>query len=150
MSSLPTDVQMPSEVNDSVRAVLSLFRGPLKGVAFPDTDGAKLEGLLAEVRARNAQVAMARLSLEGAQHELDAALTELTQSARRAHAYAVVYAQEDPELSLELEGINIQPRAERRRRKVEAPVKKKRRSAKAGGPELPLPHEADSTEADLH
>jgi len=153
MSSAETDVQMPCEVSEPVRSVLDLFRGPLNEVVFPDASAERLEALLDGVRERCAQVATARIALEGAQHELDAALTELTGCARRSHAYASVFAQGDEALSAELAAIDIQPKPERRRKKAEPKVKKRRRAAQADGLELPLPGDAntaDSSEADLH
>lgn len=141
MSSHATDVQIPDDVSEPVRAVVDLFRGPLGEVRFPDVDRGRLEALVDGVRGQVAEVAAARLALQAAQHTLDTRLTELRRAAERAHAYALVYAGGDPELKAQLDDISIGPKPEKKRR---GPGRPKKRRAQAEGPELPLPADVDA------
>lgn len=160
MSSPDTKIQIPTSVHTPVRAVVELFRGPLKSVVFPNVDGGTLDELVDEVRGRLTEVAAARISLEGAERGLDDAQNELRKVAQRAHAYALIFAAGDEALSVELEAIDMQPKPERRKRKMEPKAPRKRRT-KTTGLELPLEAEAEteveaeveaepSTETELH
>ncbi len=149
MSSPETKVHIPPSVNTPVREVVELFRGPLKSVVFPNADGTKLDELVDEVRGRLAEVAEARIVLESAEHSLEDAQAALAKLAQRAHAYAQIFAAGDEALSTQLEAIDMQPKAVRKR-KVEPKAPRKRR-IKATGPELPLAAEPEPTpEVELH
>lgn len=112
-----------SPIPEAVRAVLALFEGPLAEVRFPQVDAESLGEQVATVEQRRADlhraleaVQLARVALEREQHAL-------LDQARRAHAYASVFAAGDAALTEQLVDITFDGRAL-------APAKKRGRKPK--------------------
>ena len=113
-----TDPASPT-LPDPLRAVLDLFAGPLADVQFPDLDRARLEASRAAVEERRSQLQLALEQVQAAREQLELAQQELGNQARRAHAYATIYAEGDAALSEQLASIKLETRRL-------APKKKKR------------------------
>jgi hypothetical protein len=94
----------------SVRAVLDLFEGPLAEVRFPGIDRETLAQAEAEVEARRADLQRALEAVSSARAELETAQAALFEQVRRAHGYATVFADGDPELLDELRKIVLDAR----------------------------------------
>jgi hypothetical protein len=94
----------------SVRAVLELFEGPLAEVRFPDIDRETLARAETEVEARRADLQRALEAVSSAREILETAQAALFEQARRAHGYATVFANGDPELLEELAKIDLDAR----------------------------------------
>lgn len=127
----------PVDFNDMIpaplRAVVELFEGPLADVSFPGVDR---EGLLAATEAvagRASAVDDARRRLDEAQAQMDAELDRFRHLARRAIAYAEIYADGDPALAEQLAAIELDGDA---RKTGTKPTRRRRK--KAPEPELPL------------
>ncbi len=93
-----------------VSSVLELFKGPLSNVRFADIDAAGLATLAAEAEAAAGEVERHEARLAELRHELAQRQEALLASAQRALAYARVYAENDEQLSEELNRIAL-PRA---------------------------------------
>lgn len=144
MSSHRTDVHFPVEVEDPIRDFLTLYREELSTLSFPDVDLSRLESRVDAVRTAVDAVAVQREALARAQSELDEALSSLAKGARRAYAYAQVFAQGDEALTQRLKEIPLGPAGERKKRG--RPPGKKNRVKKEAGPELPLQTETRTEE----
>jgi hypothetical protein len=108
----------PARIPESVRAIVNLFGEPLADVRFPDVDRDRLLAAVAEVEQRNADLQHALATVQAARAELEASQAELHDLARRAHAYAKVFAEGDPELAEQVASIAITeevPAAKRKR-----------------------------------
>jgi hypothetical protein len=108
MSSQPST---QASVSPSIRAILDLFEGPLAKVRFPGVDRESLAAAESEVEARRADLQRALEAVASARETLEAAQAALFEQARRAHAYATVFADGDPELLVQLREIELEPRA---------------------------------------
>jgi hypothetical protein len=87
--------------------VLDLFEGPLKGVSFPGINLEAFEGTFRKVEEQAKEVEKAQAALETARGALQGAHQEVLQHAKRALAYAWVYADGNPELLAKLDGIQL-------------------------------------------
>jgi hypothetical protein len=94
----------------SVRAVLDLFEGPLAEVRFPGIDRESLARAESEVEARRADLQHALEAVSSAREILETAQAALFEQVRRAHGYATVFADGDPELLEELGKIELDAR----------------------------------------
>lgn len=94
VSSAPTEID---PVPDEVRAVIDLFNSHLAKVTFPDVDAGSLRKQADEVRAEAKAVEKAREALAGAIAASEARLAALSQSTKRAIAYARIYGEAQPE-----------------------------------------------------
>ena len=105
-------------IPNPVRAVLELFEGPLAGVAFPDVDADALSGVAARVDARRTELQRALAAVQDARTALEAEQATLLSMAQRAHAYAIVFAGGNTELSAKLADIKLEgrPAAPRKQR----------------------------------
>lgn len=121
-----------SPIPDSVRAVLALFEGPLAEVRFPQIDKDTLAEQVAVVEQRRAELQRALESVQAARTHLEREQRALLDQARRAHAYASVFAADDAELSTQLIDIVFDGRGHRdgRDRHDAAPPKKRGRKPK--------------------
>lgn len=126
-----------------VQSVLSLFEGPLEGVAFPGLDAGVLEERAEDVRGRADDLAEARRNLEEARLQLETSQEDLLSHAKRGLAYAKIFAESDPTLSDEVSSIELNPAAPKKTAKrgrkpadVKATANKKAKAAKVE--ELPL------------
>src|SRR5688572_13647450 len=108
MSSQPST---QASVSPSIRAILDLFGGPLADVRFPGVDRESLAEAESEVEARRADLQRALEAVASARETLEAAQAALFEQARRAHAYATVFADSDPELLVQLREIELEPHA---------------------------------------
>lgn len=115
----------PTTLPEPIRAVLDLFAGPLVEVRFPDIDHERLSEAASVVEQRREQLQLALEAVQRARETLESAQRELEQQARRAHAYASIYAQTDPELAERLAAIKLEAR--------KLAPKKKRRPRKPAG-----------------
>lgn len=104
MSTVPDS---PARIPEPVRAVVNLYSGELAEVRFPDVDRDHLLAAVAEVERRSADLQLALAAVQAARAELEAAQAELHELARRAHAYAKVYAEGDDELGERLGTIKL-------------------------------------------
>jgi hypothetical protein len=112
-----------SPIPDAVRAVLALFEGPLAEVRFPQVDGETLAAQASVVEQRRAILQRALEAVQAARAELEAEQRSLLDQARRAHAYASVFAEGDEQLSEQLAKIDFGERPV-------APAKKRGRKPK--------------------
>ncbi|MCE9668767.1 hypothetical protein LY474_13160 [Myxococcus stipitatus] len=108
-------------ISPALRALLELFTTDLAEVRFPDMNGEVLDEAAAQVRAKAEAVANAQAVLEAARQALQESQDALVQKGQRAMAYARVFAEESPELSLKLDAIQL-PRAARKAVKTESLV----------------------------
>jgi multidrug efflux pump subunit AcrA (membrane-fusion protein) len=92
--------------------LIAVFRDELGGVRFPGADVALLEQAADRVRVAADELAQAEALLERARASLGEANEHLLQKGHRALAYARIYAEESPSLSLILDAI-VLPRAGR-------------------------------------
>lgn len=121
-----------------VQSVLDLFQGPLSGVRFADIDAAGLAKSAAEVEAASAEVQRQQAALAESQRDLDERLEALVGLAHQALAYARVYAENDEQLSEEVNRIAL-PKAPKPRKTngVKAPARDGVRAESAGDPDAP-------------
>lgn len=106
-----TSSTAPTSLPGSVRAVLDLFEGPLAEVRFPDVDRASLREVEREVEQRRAELQQALETVQAARATLEQAQAALLEQARRAHAYASVFASDDESLAAKLQQIKLDERA---------------------------------------
>ena len=107
----------PLSIAAPVRAVLEIFEDTLAEVRFPDLDRDVLDEhrqLLEEARLL---VQQRQTELDAARAELEARRKTLTNLARRAQRYALVFAEGDDELRARLEAIEFESKAPKRARK---------------------------------
>lgn len=117
---------MDEPVSPQVQALLALFESELKAVKFPDVDGAVLGQAAQRTRDAAEAVARAEAALELARGALAQSQETLLQKAHRAHAYARVYAEERPELALQLEAMALPRPRPRAGEQVAAPTPRRR------------------------
>lgn len=89
----PIEDPVPSEVH----AVIALFANQLTNVAFPDVDAAVLLRQADELRTEAKVAVHARESLDAALAAFVTRLAQLTETARRAVAYAKIYSEAHPD-----------------------------------------------------
>jgi hypothetical protein len=87
------------------RDVLALFSDTLSDLRFPDVDGDRLELAASELEQAQDEVESAEAALEAARAKRDEANHALEALARKALAYARVFADSDPELAAKVEAI---------------------------------------------
>lgn len=114
----------PARIPESVRAIVNLFGDPLADVRFPDIDRDRLLAAVAEVEQRSSDLQHALETVQAARTELEAAQSELHELARRAHAYARVFAEGDPELTERVARIAIAEQVPAPKRKRGRPRKR--------------------------
>ncbi|MEM9455491.1 MAG: hypothetical protein AAGF11_15015 [Myxococcota bacterium] len=107
MSSI-TPVRDP--VAEPVLALLDVFGAHAPALRFPEVDHATLEALAVEVREAAAEVARCEQALTDARRALDERHEALRTRAKRALAYAQIYAEDDATLRERLEAIELSPR----------------------------------------
>lgn len=112
-----------SPIPDGVRAVLALFEGPLAEVRFPQVDRESLAERVAVVEQRRTELQRALETVQAARAALEREQQSLLDQARRAHAYASVFAAGDAALTKQLVDITFDGRAP-------APAKKRGRKPK--------------------
>lgn len=108
MSSTPDP---SSAVPEPVRALVSLFEGPLAELRFPDLDATSLGEAVSEVEARRSELQRALATVQAAREQLESAQAALLTHARKGHAYATVYAAEDEALTASLAEIKLDARS---------------------------------------
>ena len=101
----------------SVSAVLELFKGPLASVRFADVDAQGLATLAADVERAALDVEAQEAKLGELRQSLAQAQESLLVLAQRALAYARVYAENNDELTEELNQITL-PRAQKPRKQA--------------------------------
>jgi hypothetical protein len=114
----------PARIPESVRAIVDLFGEPLADVHFPDVDRDRLLAAVAEVEQRGADLQRALLAVQASRAELENSQAELHELARRAHAYARVFAEGDAELSERIAGIAFDEQTAAPKRKRGRPRKR--------------------------
>ena len=101
----------------SVLSVLELFKGPLASVRFADVDAEGLATLAADVQSAALDVESQEAKLAELRQNLAQRQESLLVLAQRALAYARVYAENNDELSEELNQISL-PRAQKPRKQA--------------------------------
>lgn len=104
---MSTAPDSPARIPEPVRAVVNLYSGELADVRFPDVDRDHLLAALTEVERRSADLQLALAAVQAARAELEASQADLHELARRAHAYAKVFAEGDDELGERIAGIKL-------------------------------------------
>lgn len=89
----PIEDPVPAEVH----AVIALFANQLTNIAFPDVDAAVLLRQAEELRTEAKVAVRARESLDAALAAFVTRLAVLTETARRAVAYAKIYSEAHPD-----------------------------------------------------
>jgi hypothetical protein len=97
----------PSVVPESVRRLIQLFEDRAEELRFPGVDFARLTGGVAAIEAQLGELEALQASLAKAQEAVALCQKDLIGIARQAHAYATIYAQNDPDLSAELMTIAV-------------------------------------------
>jgi hypothetical protein len=120
MSNAPDSL---ARIPEPVRAVVNLYSGELADIRFPDVDRDHLLAAVAEVERRSADLQLALAAVQAARAELEASQAELHELARRAHAYAKVFAEGDDELAERLASIKLDEPALAPKRKRGRPRK---------------------------
>jgi hypothetical protein len=96
-----SDVAASSSSEDpvpaEVHAVIGLFAGQLANIAFPDIDVGVLRRQADELRAEAKTAARAREALDTALAAYVTRLAAVTETARRAVAYARIYSEAHPD-----------------------------------------------------
>ncbi len=129
---MPEHMHSPlSSIPAPVRAILDLFDDALADVRFPELDREVLAEHRRRLEAAQERVVQQQAELEAARTELEACRKELTNLARRAQRYALVYAEENESLRERLQAIAFETKPPRKARKP------RRRSEKAS-PQLAL------------
>jgi hypothetical protein len=121
---MSTSTDSPARIPESIRAIVNLFGDPLAEVRFPDVDGERLLAAVSEVEQRSAELQHALEAVQAARAELEASQAELHDLARRAHAYARVFAEGDTELSEQVAGIKLDEQVLAPKRKRGRPRKR--------------------------
>ena len=106
---------MTPSTSPAIQSVLDLFKGPLAAVRFADIDAAGLASLAAEVESAASEVNEHEAKLVELRQALAERQETLLVLAQRALAYARVYAENNDELSEELNRISL-PRASKPRK----------------------------------
>lgn len=102
------DVTENDPISPAMHALLRLFGNELKAVKFPDLDRGVLEAAAEQVKERAIALAHAQASLDAARHALHDSQEALLQKGQRALAYVRIFAEENPELAQQLDGISLQ------------------------------------------
>lgn len=102
-----SEPKTPEPLPLPIRELLALFTGPLEAARFPGVDRAVLESLADEVRTHASAVEHARAELESAATRLADGQAELLLKARQALSYAKVFAEDDAELTTQLQAIQL-------------------------------------------
>jgi hypothetical protein len=117
-----------ASIDTPTAELVKLFRGSLADVRFPGIDASVLETATESVTSRAAEVERLRVALAEARDGLEAEQQSLREQARRAHAYAQVYAMDNDELTNQLDAIvfdapkaRIAKKPRARRSKVKTP-----------------------------
>src|SRR5690606_7491167 len=106
------------------RAVLDLYAETMSDVRFPDISAEILDAQVEAIRAHTATVEAARDALAASAARLDAERAVLAELAKKAIAYARIYAADRPELSAQLDAIDLGA--------SDAPARKRGRPRKRG------------------
>jgi ABC-type transporter Mla subunit MlaD len=114
----------PARIPESVRAIVNLYGETLADVRFPDIDRDRLHAAVAEVEQRSADLQHALATVQAARAELEASQAELHDLARRAHAYARVFAEGDELLSEQVATIQLDEQVLAPKRKRGRPRKR--------------------------
>lgn len=139
-----TDLEFASPGRPSAaREVIDLFEQHADVLRFPDVDADSLRALGDEVSEASLEVAKAEAALRAAREEQQRREQELLLQAKRAVAYARVFAEADPELMEQLSALTLaRPAAD----KTSRTTRRKRTSKPApdsdGAAALPFPAEA--------
>jgi hypothetical protein len=99
-----------SPIPEPVRAIVELFEGPLAEVQFPQIDREVLAEQVSVVEQRRAELQRALAAVQAARSELEREQQVLLDRARQAHAYASIYAVDDPPLREQLAAIKLDSR----------------------------------------
>lgn len=134
----PSSNTQASPHPEPIRATLELFEGPLAQVCFPGVDQSTLATAAREVEARQVELQRTLEAVQVARAALEAGQQQLEEQARRAHAYAAVFAQDDPPLAAKLAAIKFDGRALAPKKKRGRP-RKSSSAAKTGEAAGPAP-----------
>ena len=113
----------------AIESLLGLFQSQAEDLRFPGVSKEALEAQLEVIKLKNEAVADAEAALAEARDQLALAGEDVLQLAKKAHAYLSVYAQENPELSAELQKVKLSEnnrasKATRKKRSTAASQKK--------------------------
>lgn len=137
-------------IPEAVREVIALYEARPE-LRFPDVDHQVLERHCEAVREGVDEVARAHAVLEEARRVQDERQAALWTCARRAFAYAQVYAEGEPELSSELEQMKLTrssgASSSKKKRATRKPKAPKNAAAREQASELPFEAETSSTES---
>ncbi len=111
---------LPAGLPEAVAQILAIFGRREDTLRFPGIDAATLAGRAAGIDRLSQAVTEATLQLEAAERAKQAEEQALSELARRAYAYARVYAESDDELKRELESVDFGNRGKPRRKRGRA------------------------------
>lgn len=115
----------------STLQLIEIFVARAEEMAFPGVTSETLQEHVDVVRAAAEEVDRILESLESARNRLDTAQTQLAEHTSRAHAYASVYAEDNPDLAESLR--EAQPAAAKSARSKTRRPKKERKAKPAAG-----------------
>ncbi len=126
--------RLPS-IDSPIADLVGLFRSALAEVSFPEIDASILGAATERVAAQASEVERLLQALGEAREGLQAEQQSLRDLARKAHAYAQVYATDDSELQRQLSAIVFD------RPRQRASKKTRTRRSKGKTPQLTLDSE---------
>jgi len=103
-------------VPPAIRRLLTLFEEDLADASFPDVDASILGELEREVQDAQRKVDARQEELDHARATLDDARQQLRARAKRALAYARVFAEDDEPLREKLDAIALEPKTAKKRK----------------------------------
>lgn len=138
-------------IPQAAREVLTLFQERSEELAFPDVNIDTLQELEQALEQAGQEVLAAQQELEHARNTRQTREAELLALARRAFAYARVFAETDPELADALRDMEF-AKPERSERKERTPARRRKQGspatpARPSGPSQELPFDTDMAQA---
>ncbi len=121
---------------EPVKRVMEIFERRDDALRFPGIDAATLAARAEGIERLSQAVTEATLQLEAAERAKQAEEQELAELARRAYAYAKVYAEGDDELKRELESVDF-----------ELETRPRRKRSRPAGAARPIPRTTSATPA---
>jgi len=92
---------------EPVSQLIELFQSHEDKLRFPDVDASSLQVMVDEMESQVEKVDEAAALLDKAREELAEMQQRLLDNARKAHAYATIYAQNDEDMLEELDKIKM-------------------------------------------
>lgn len=132
-------------IPEAAHEVIALYKDRARELAFPDVNAETLEQLQTALHTAQQEVDEAQAALEQACQTRQEREEELLLVAKRAFAYARVYAETDPELAAALQEMEFarpersERRSDRRERKEKTPSRRRKNAPNGDDPRSTQP-----------